>query len=350
MLVRLARFSGFIVGGILGWQAAFLIPGVPHEWMEVEFLRWGVPFALAGALVGFVVTPYLVVKPAMATAAWIRNLPLAQLIAGSVGLAVGLLIAAILAIPLSRLPSPFGQVLPLIGTLVFGYLGTVAFLYRYPDLLDLWHSRGGPLARRTGERPVLVDTSVIIDGRIVDIARTGFLRGPFLIPQFILSELQHIADSDDPLRRNRGRRGLDILRRLQEEVGCEVRFVEETVHDVREVDEKLVRLALRYQCPILTNDYNLNRIATLQGIDVLNINDLANAVKVPLLPGESVEIDIIQEGKEADQGVGYLEDGTMIVVQEGRPYIGQRIRVTVTKVLQTSAGRMIFAVPSSSES
>ncbi len=350
MLVRLARFSGLIVGAILGWQAAFLIPGVPHVWMEVEFLRWGVPLAAAGAIIGYVLTPYLVVKPARATALWIRNLPLAQLVAGSIGLAVGLLIAAVLAIPLSRLPSPFGQVLPLIGTLVLGYLGTVAFLYRYPDLLELWHSRGASLTRRSEGRPVLVDTSVIIDGRIVDIARTGFLRGPFLIPQFILSELQHIADSEDPIRRNRGRRGLDVLRRLQEEVGCEVRFVEDMVQDAREVDEKLIRLALQYRCPILTNDYNLNRIASLQGLEVLNINDLANAVKIPLLPGESVEIDIIQEGKEADQGVGYLDDGTMIVVQEGRPYIGRRIRVTVTKVLQTSAGRMIFAVPATSRS
>lgn len=345
MLTRLSRLLGLILGAVLGWQAAHWVPGVPPVWTDLAFLRWGVPFAAAGALLGYLVMPYLTVEPAKALAAWVRTLPLAHLVAGSIGLALGLIIAAVLAIPLSRLPSPFGQVLPLIATVFFAYLGTVTLVYRYPDLLELWHTRGGRLGRRAGECPVLVDTSVLIDGRIADIARTGFLRGPFLVPHFVLSELQHIADADDPLRRNRGRRGLEVLRQLQEEAGCRVEFLEEDVPNARDVDEKLVLLARRYGCPILTNDYNLNRVARLQGLEVLNINDLANAVKTLLLPGESVEVDIIQEGKEPGQGVGYLEDGTMVVVQEGRPYIGQRIRVTVTKVLQTSAGRMIFATP-----
>lgn len=349
MFTRLARILGLILGAILGWQAAFWVPGVPPVWTDIGFLRWGIPFAAGGGLLGLLVFPYIVVEPAQAVAAWVRTLPLGHLIAGSVGLALGLLFAAVLAIPLSRLPSPFGQILPLIGTVVFGYLGTVTLVYRYPDLLELWHTRGASLGRRAGECPVLVDTSVLIDGRLADIARTGFLRGPFLVPRFVLSELQHIADADEPLRRNRGRRGLEVLRQLQEEVGCQVRFVEEDVPNGRDVDEKLVLLAHRYGYPLLTNDYNLNRVARLQGIEVLNINDLANAVKTLLLPGESVEIDVIQEGKEPDQGVGYLEDGTMVVVQEGRPFIGRRVRVTVTKVLQTSAGRMIFAVPAPQE-
>ncbi len=346
MFNRIARVTGVILGGILGWMAAFYIPNVPQSWLDLAFLRWGIPLSLLGAVLGYLLTPPLIIRPAAAATTWLRNIPLPQLVAGSIGLFVGLVIAAVLALPLSRLPSPFGQILPLIGTLVFGYLGTVAFVLRYNDLVDLLHSRE---QKRSTESvrgmPVLLDTSVIIDGRVADVARTGFLRGPLLVPRFVLNELQYIADSADPLRRNRGRRGLSILHNLQEEEMCELRVIEDDVPQAHQVDEKLVRLAKRMRVPILTNDYNLNRVATLQGVEVLNINELANAVKTVLLPGESIEIHIIQEGKEPDQGVGYLEDGTMVVVQQGRAYLGQTIRVTVTKVLQTSAGRMIFAQP-----
>ncbi len=346
MLNRIARVTGLIVGGIVGWMAAFYIPNVPQNWLDFAFLRWGIPLTLLGALLGYILTPPLIIRPAAAATTWLRNIPLPQLVAGSVGLFVGLVIAAVLALPLSRLPSPFGQILPLIGTLVFGYMGTVAFVLRYEDLMDLIHSRGkGRGLRETQGMPVLLDTSVIIDGRIADVARTGFLRGPLLVPRFVLNELQYIADSADPLRRNRGRRGLSILHSLQDEDMCELRVIEDDVPHARQVDEKLIRLAKRMRVPILTNDYNLNRVATLQGVEVLNINELANAVKTVLLPGESIDIHIIQEGKEPEQGVGYLDDGTMVVVQQGRPFIGKTVRVTVTKVLQTSAGRMIFAQP-----
>ncbi len=349
MYHRLARVVGLILGAILGWEAALLMPGVPPEWSHLAFLRWAIPFSAAGALIGYFLLPLIIVRPAVAAANWLRSIPLAQLIAGTVGLILGLLLAAILAIPLSRLPAPFGQVLPLIGVLVLAYLGIVGMVLRYNDILDLWRGREwhGRLKEERygwGPTPVLLDTSVIIDGRIADIVRTGFLRGPLLVPRFILNELQYIADSDDPIRRNRGRRGLEILHELQEGDEVELRILEEDVPEVRQVDEKLLRLARRFSCPILTNDYNLNRIATLQGIKVLNINDLANAVKTVLLPGETFEIHILQEGKEAGQGVGYLDDGTMVVVQEGKSYIGKTIPVTVTKTLQTSAGRMIFAV------
>jgi uncharacterized protein YacL len=195
--------------------------------------------------------------------------------------------------------------------------------------------------------PVLLDTSVIIDGRIADISRTGFISGELLVPNFVLNELQHIADSSDTLRRNRGRRGLDVLRRLQEESVSPVRITDMDVDGVREVDDKLVLLAKQLHCPIVTNDYNLNRVAELQGVPVLNINELANAVKVVYLPGESFRVEIIQEGKEVDQGVGYLDDGTMVVIENGRSSIGSEIEVVVTKVLQTTAGRMIFARPES---
>jgi uncharacterized protein YacL len=204
--------------------------------------------------------------------------------------------------------------------------------------------RNGKKKRSTdGAKSVLLDTSVIIDGRIADISRTGFIEGDMLVPRFVLNELQHIADSADALRRRRGRRGLEMLRRLQSDSVTPVRVIDTDVDEVREVDDKLVLLAKRLTCPIVTNDYNLNRVAQLQGVRVLNINELANAVKALFLPGESLDIDIIQEGKEAGQGVGYLDDGTMVVVEDGRPYIGQQMEVVVTKVLQTAAGRMLFA-------
>lgn len=350
MYRRIARLVGLLLGGVLGWEVAFWIPGVPQVWTRVEFLRWGVPLALVGAAIGYLVFPYITIRPAQAAISWLRNVPLTDLLAGSAGLLVGLVISAILAIPLSRLPSPFGPILPLIGAIIFAYLGIVAAVLRYHDILELWRQRGFRLSGKSSDKqwgpmPVLLDTSVIIDGRIADIVRTGFIPGPLLVPRFVLNELQYIADSDDSLRRNRGRRGLEILHELQEGRWVELKIIEDDVNEVRQVDEKLLRLAKRLGCPILTNDYNLNRVATLQDVAVLNVNELANAVKTVLLPGESLDIHLIQEGKEPGQGVGYLDDGTMVVVQDGKRFIGQTVRVTVTKVLQTSAGRMIFATP-----
>jgi uncharacterized protein YacL len=199
------------------------------------------------------------------------------------------------------------------------------------------------LAGLEGSRVILLDTSVIIDGRIADIAKTGFMIGTLLIPRFILNELQYIADSADSLRRQRGRRGMEVLSQLQKDSAIPVRISDIDVEGVREADDKLVILARQLRCPILTNDYNLNRVAELQGVIVLNVNELANAVKSVLLPGETLQVDIIQEGKEVGQGVGYLDDGTMVVVEDGRDHLNSKANVMVTKVLQTAAGRMIFA-------
>ncbi len=196
---------------------------------------------------------------------------------------------------------------------------------------------------------ILLDTSVIIDGRIADVCRTGFIQGQLIVPLFVLNELQHVADSADTLRRNRGRRGLEILRQLQEDSPVPVHLVDEDVPRVREVDDKLIALAKLREASILTNDYNLNRVAELQSVQVLNVNELANAVKTVLLPGESFTIHVLQEGKEYNQGVGYLDDGTMVVVEEGISFIGSTIDVMVNKVLQTAAGRMIFARPMGDE-
>ncbi len=309
--------------------------------------QYAIIFLLVGALIGLVLTPYLTIRPFFALRKRIRQAPAQQLLAAVLGLIVGLITAALISFPLSLLPPPFREVLPFVAAILFGYLGIMMMTTRQRDIFNLVRGRlperGGGSESEDGVRPVLLDTSVIIDGRIADISRTGFIEGEMLVPRFVLNELQHIADSSDALRRRRGRRGLEMLRRLQDESVAPVRITDMDIEDVREVDDKLVLLGKQLSCPIVTNDYNLNRVAQLQGVSVLNINELANAVKALFLPGESLDVRIIQEGKEIGQGVGYLDDGTMVVVEDGKSHVGHEMEVVVTKVLQTAAGRMLFA-------
>jgi uncharacterized protein YacL len=197
----------------------------------------------------------------------------------------------------------------------------------------------------SAKEQLLLDTSAIIDGRIADVSAAGFMRGDLVVPRFVLNELQFVADSSDGMRRARGRRGLEVLKRMQKESPMPIKIVNDDPEGSQHVDEKLILLAKQWNCPVVTNDYNLNKVASLQGVTVLNINELANAVKTVLIPGETLHIQIIQPGKENGQGVGYLEDGTMVVVEDGQHYLEKSIAVTVTKVLQTAAGRMIFAKP-----
>lgn len=346
---RIARVILFVIFAIIGWYVGTVIAGSSD--FSMHTLRWAVPATLIGAVIGAIVAPYLTTRPARAARRIVRQLTAQEILLGTLGLVVGLVIAALLVFPLSRLPSPFGNVLPAVGAVVFGYLGITVMLLRADDLGDLF---GGRLRRQSSSKldgkgdeatPVLLDSSVIIDGRIADISQTGFIMGPMLVPRFVLNEVQYIADSADTLRRNRGRRGLDILNRLQKESMVPVRIVDMDVKNVRQVDDKLVQLAKQMRCPIVTNDFNLNQVAQLQGVTVLNINALANAVKLLLLPGETLQVDVIDEGKEAGQGVGYLDDGTMVVVENGLRYLNRSIDVQVTKVLQTNAGRMIFGLP-----
>lgn len=198
------------------------------------------------------------------------------------------------------------------------------------------------VTERKKPKPKILDTSVIIDGRIADICQTNFLEGTIVIPQFVLGELQHIADSSDVLKRNRGRRGLDVLNRIQKELPVDVEIYEGDFEDIPEVDSKLIKLAKVMDGIVVTNDFNLNKVCDLQGVPILNINDLANAVKPVVLPGEELNVQVIKDGKEHNQGIAYLDDGTMIVVEEGHDYIGRKIEVLITSVLQTSAGRMIL--------
>jgi uncharacterized protein YacL len=341
------RLIGMVVFAVLAFRLAVFLGG---DWSDVRAIS---ALTLAGAALGLIITPWLTIRPFLWIRSRIQGMPAAQLIAATIGLVIGLAVAALLTPALSNLPPPLGDVMPFVASVVFGYLGMAVMVMRQRDIF-LVSSR---LVRDSGFRSekagkgdvVLLDTSVIIDGRIADISRTGFVGETMLVPRFVLNELQHVADSSDSLRRNRGRRGLDMLNKLQKESVVPIRISDLDVDEVREVDDKLVMLAKQLHCPIITNDYNLNRVAELQGIMVLNVNELANAVKVIFLPGETMQVHIIQEGKEVGQGVGYLDDGTMIVVESGKRYMNQTIQATVTKVLQTAAGRMIFAQPQNSQ-
>ncbi len=338
------RLIGMVVLGVGGVYGGVRLSALTGS----DKITYAITFGLVGALFGLIMTPYFTTRPLRWIRKWLGRLSPQTLFAGLTGLAVGLVIALLLSFPLSRLPAPFGTWLPFVGAIVLGYLGVAVFVMRQNDLFAVmrWalHPSKGE-EELAGPRTILLDTSVIIDGRVADIARTGFLPGVLVVPRFVLQELQHIADSPDPLRRQRGRRGMDILNDLIQDPNIPVRVTDMDVRDVRSVDDKLLILARQLKAAILTNDYNLNRIAELQGVQVLNINELANAVKAVYLPGESLSVEIIQPGKEPGQGVAYLEDGTMIVVEQGQPYIGQRIEVVVTKNIQTAAGRMLFARP-----
>lgn len=339
------RLVGMVVFAIIGVQSIqYFQPGNAEE-----STRLIIALTLAGAAIGLLVAPYLTIRPFNAMRAQLRQMPASHLLFGVLGLAVGLGVAALLYPPLAGLPEPYGSVLPVAVSLLFGYIGLSVAIMRQRDILNTVGPRltfGGSsldFGHKSVEDAVLLDTSVIIDGRIADISKTGFIRSPMLVPHFVLNELQYIADSSDPIRRNRGRRGLDLLRRLQEESLAPVKITDIDVEGVKGADDKLVLLAKQLSCPIITNDFNLNSVAKLQGVVVLNINELANAVKTVILPHETINVKIIQEGKERDQGLAYLSDGTMIVVENGKYFIDQTADVTVTKVLQTSAGRMIFA-------
>jgi len=345
---------------LLGWELGRQLTGVESlESLTLSSARLIVPLVIISGVVGLVGAPWLTVKPAIALRSSLRQIPTVQLMAATAGMAIGLAIDALLAYPLSLLPNPFGTILPFVGVIVMGYLGVTMMVLRHREILNFFRfpnvgEEGRDLPKlplfAKGGRPqyadtMLLDTSVIIDGRIADVAETGFLWAVLAVPRFILNELQYIADSAEVLRRNRGRRGLEILDRLQKIEGVSIVFLDQDPAEAQQVDEKLVFLAREMSAAIVTNDYNLNRVAKLQGVRVLNINELANAVKSVVLPGEEMTIHVIQEGKEMNQGVGYLDDGTMVVVEQGRRHMGDRLSVRVTKVLQTNAGRLIFAIP-----
>ncbi len=354
----IVRIIGLVVFGIIGIFAGASLGEIINQiWSTnpVEPIIYQIITTLITAFLGFLISPWISIKPVSAIRKQLSKVSAQSLLFGLIGLIFGLVAAALLAYPLSLLPPPLGSILPFIAVMLFSYLGIALFVARQKDIHTVVNSfsRSGKTAAnektqngglKYGQR-ILVDTSAIIDGRIADIARTGFLPGRLLIPRFVLDELQYVSDSADNLRRQRGRRGMEVLSDLQKDERIHVTISDIDVEGVREVDSRLVVLARQLSCPILTNDYNLNRVAELHGVSVLNINELATAVKAILLPGETLQMKIIQEGKEYGQGVGYMEDGTMVVVENGQKHIGKTITISVTKVLQTAAGRMIFAKP-----
>lgn len=273
----------------------------------------------------------------------IRHIPLKVLFGGTFGLVLGLMVAKLIGYGIATIQNTSATIaLYIILSCVFGYLGMVLGTirideFRLPNIP--WITRGG---LRNSQFVNVLDTSVIIDGRIADIVETGFLGGVLVIPEFVLQELQHIADSSDPTRRVRGRRGLDIIKRLQQEKTVEVRIERQDFDNLNDVDAKLVALSLQMNAKIVTNDYNLAKVAEVQGIQILNINQLANALKPVVLPGEVLRLQILKEGKEQGQGIAYLEDGTMVVVENASRHLGKEVDVSVTSILQTTAGRLIF--------
>ena len=273
----------------------------------------------------------------------LRKVNFGTLVGGLIGLASGLLFASLFLMPLSLLLNDeIGAVSAFAIRGMFGYGGLLVGLRRgkgltLPGLLGILRGKGFE------ENLKLLDTSVIIDGRIADVCEAGFIEGVFIVPRFILQELQYVADSQDSVKRARGRRGLDVLQHIQKMSTITVRIVEEDFPAIREVDAKLVALAQLLHAKVITNDFNLNRVAQLQGVTVLNINELANSLRPIVLPGEGMKVFVLKEGKEYNQGVAYLDDGTMVVVENGRRLIGKTVEVIVTSVLQTTAGRMIFA-------
>lgn len=368
IIALLAGAVGFYLNYVLISLGLFYTFG----WKGSPIWTYVIMSALFG-IIGFLVAPFCI-RSFVASMRWLDSrltkVPTNDLMGGAVGGIIGLIIASLFSNAFVNIKF-FGPLLAVLISLFLGYLGLTIGMKRKEDVLGFLNffpkfrdkgdkgdkgekhhkeikegKTGSPLQEHASYK--ILDTSVIIDGRIADIVKTGFLEGTLLIPSFVLEELRHIADSSDLLKRNRGRRGLDILNQISKEPVIQVHIHEQDFEDINEVDSKLVRLSQVMGEPLLTNDYNLNKVAELQGVKVLNINELANALKPIVLPGEEMLVQVMKEGKEPGQGVAYLDDGTMIVVDMGRRYMGQSIVVLVTSVLQTAAGRMIFAKPKSS--
>lgn len=360
---RLFRYAITFFGAAIGCGLVVLVLRVYLSMEEVPALSDAVVAAIcAGAALIFALLLWAL-SPAIlrllkrwsgSVEGSLDGAPLMQIASGALGLVIGLVIAALIAqLFRTGLPELLWAGIAAILHLVFGYLGASIGAKRWREFPGLF---GGKQPKNTvsssaetGSRGThsstvhkILDTSVVIDGRILDVCKTGFVEGPLVIPQFILAELRHIADSSDPLRRNRGRRGLDVLAQIQNELDVEALVSEIDFEDEPEVDVKLLKLAKEMDGVVVTNDFNLNKVASVTGVKVLNLNDLAGALRPVLLPGEGMTVHILREGKEHGQGVGYMDDGTMIVVDNGKRYIGETVDVVVTTVLQTSAGRMIF--------
>mgnify|MGYP000932559702 FL=1 len=382
MLEKVLRFFITLIFAILGGALMQLASPLLTLFLSTEVLKldlglFGLTLAslvcilvgaVLGGVLGFITTPLFTATLKRFTY-WVEmqlnKMPIHDVIAGAAGLAIGLIIANLLGAAFSKIPL-VGAYFPVVFSIVFGYLGIHITIKKRKEVGDLFGTLPNLISKsreakaqtkakealgqigkeqKSSKLYKLLDTSVIIDGRIADICETGFIDGTLLIPEFVLEELQHIADSSDALKRVRGRRGLDVLQRIRMESKMEVEITSQDFDDIAEVDSKLVRLAQVVGGKLITNDFNLNKVAELRDVPVLNINELSNAVKPVVIPGETMRVSVVKEGKEPGQGVAYLDDGTMIVIENGRRHINNTIEVEVTSALQTAAGRMIFAKP-----
>jgi uncharacterized protein YacL len=341
-----SRMIGMVIFALIGARlgvnaaAAFALPELATSFI----------FSLVGILFGLILTPWVTIRPIRALSRLINEMPVEVLFTTLIGLVVGLLLGLLAAYPLSQFDEPFGSLLPPGVMIIAVYLTTTIAQVRSREVWLFLNERLGiglknPSAGSSPERQLLLDTSVLIDGRIVDIARTGFIGGTLVAPRFVIAELHRVADSSDTQRRARGRRGLSVLNDLQRTNNILFKIIEDDIPDVPEVDDKLVALAVKLKAPILTIDFPMNQVAKASGATVLNINELANAVRSAYIPGESFALRILQDGKEQGQGVGYLEDGTMVIVEGGSQFMDRTIYVEVTKLITRDTGRIIFAKP-----
>jgi uncharacterized protein YacL len=344
----ISRIVGMIVFAVLGAQ----LGGIAAQALQVaNNLVISFFFGLTGILFGLVLTPWLTVRPVRWLSRSINEQPIEVLFTTLLGLVIGLLLALLLAYPLAQLPPPLNNWVPTLMSVVLAYVMTTLFRNRSREVwsfMNEWLGIGSKalaMPGTGGDKQFLLDTSILIDGRIVDIARTGFIAGTLTVPRFVISELHRVADSSDPQRRNRGRRGLTKLNDLQRDPTVSFRIVDDDFEDISDVDDKLIALGLKLGVPILTIDFPMNQVAKAQGVEVLNINALSNAVRSAYIPGETFALRVLQEGREAGQGVGYLEDGTMVIVENGKQYMDRTIYVEVTKLINKEAGRIIFAKP-----
>ena len=372
MIYRILRYVIAILVGTAAYVGMDSLAPIIDPYLVSQFESFGdmsltvariavlIVGTLLGVIIGYLISSFIL-KQGLVIAKRLERLlthiPNQELIAGTIGLLFGLIIANLIGVAFNQVPI-IGPYIPIILSAIFGYSGLKLMARKGPEMyynyVQQWGGEGTKKTSRfkmfsthksdkASSTPKLLDTSVIIDGRIKELCNTGFIEGPLMVPLFVLNELQIISDSADATKRNRGRRGLDILKDMQDTNKVAIEVVEDDYDDLTEVDSKLMRLALDKQWKLMTNDFNLNKVARVQGIEVLNLNELANVLKPALIAGEWIRVQVMKEGKEVHQGVAYLDDGTMIVVEDGKPYVGQNVEVMVTSILQTSAGRMIFA-------
>lgn len=334
----LVRIAGMLLFAYIGQQIGLSLSSTPQKPEEVLAVKL---LMLSGAGLGLLTTHRLVLEPIERLQRRARTAPILEIVMVAIGVLTGLIFAVLLTVPLSHLPAPLSQYLPIAAALLFSYLGGLVFSGRRREIYDLilkLQRRG----RDSSERCYLIDTSAIIDGRLANVLRTGFLEGSLIVPRFVLHELHLLADSHDVQKRVRGKRGLDILNQMQRESPVPVEIIADNVSQAQTVDQKLILLAQQQGWPIVTNDHNLNKVAALQNVRVLNLNQLADAVRLPVIAGDVLQVEIREEGREREQGIGYLDDGTMVVVEEARDLIGQPVSVIVSRVWQTDRGRMVF--------